>query len=152
MADWKKYILMFIVTLALVALDLGTKHWAELSLATPFRPISIAVDKDNDGKKLGELLEARLGSLPENAWIEEFVLRTNTAHVLKEDTPIFRENGKPAIRHIYAFTDKDLNSAPRLILNNDYERERQWLEFAEPKMKESAPGRKSWAMRPLTTH
>ena len=102
----------------------------------PFRPIPIAVDKDSDGKKLGELLETRLGSLPENAWIQEYVLRTNTTHILEEDTAIFRKNGKPAIRHIYAFTDKDLNSAPRLILNNDYERERQWLEFAEPKMKE----------------
>jgi len=138
MADWKKYILMFIITFALVALDLGTKRWAELSLATPYRPIPIAVDKDSDGKPLGELLEARLGSLPEDAWIKEFVLRTGTDHVLKDDTRIFQKNGKPAIRHIYAFTEKDLQSAPRLVLNNDYERERQWLKYAEPKMKESA--------------
>jgi len=64
-----KWLLLIVIAVGTVALDLGTKIWAEDALANREHPLVVELDPEDVGKPVAEVFQARYGDTVDPAWV-----------------------------------------------------------------------------------
>jgi len=133
---WLRFGVVFAVWLVA---DIGTKNWADATLATPMHPQPIRIRPDEAGKTLGEVLKARFGwddaalatAIPE-------VERLAPAGAYTGDAkPFHRDGPAQGVAGFYVFWRGDPEAAPRRFDRNDQSRVAVWLGLGFPEADKS---------------
>jgi lipoprotein signal peptidase len=64
-----KWLLLVVIAVGIVALDLGTKIWAEDTLANREHPLVVELGPEDLGKPVAEVFQARYGDTVDSAWV-----------------------------------------------------------------------------------
>lgn len=138
---WVRFGVVFAVWLAA---DIGTKNWADATLATPSHPQPIRIRADEAGKPLGQVLEARFG------WTDAEVADALATRIERlapagaytgDAKPFHRDGPAQGVSAFYVFWRDDPEAAPRRIERSDQNRIAFWLGLAFPQADRSEVNR-----------
>jgi signal peptidase II len=133
MSQSRKYAVFIGVTAVLLALDLGTKSWAELNLGDIDHPLPIHVTSEEAGRTVAEVLGQRFPALAgdADAVVRSRVTKVDTSVDVGRDTPVFGE-GSPRATGYWTFSRGSLDLPPRRLPKIEQPLMERWLQLAAP--------------------
>ncbi len=133
-AQTKKWLRFWAVFAFWLVGDLWSKHWADVSLATPRHPLPVIITEAEATKPLGQILTDRFGFTETE--LPGVLLRMQKLQPAAEwavtDTPFADASPAGRARSLWVFWRDDRTLPPRRFDLSDGTLTREWLTLAHP--------------------